>query len=256
MIVGPHDGLKGKIALVTGVSSGIGRATAMSFIEGGALVMGADIDSQGAGKLRKSFGARAANFRFVHSDVSKNTDLRTLVKEVEVRHGRLDVLANIAGIADWKRLEEVEEDDWRKVMDVNVKSVVFLSKYAAPLLRKGKNPVIMNVSSSSAVRAGANQICYAASKGAISSVTLALANALAPDIRVNAVAPGAIVTGLNEPLRRGNADWKRSIEGRTLIKRWGTPEEVATLIAFLASDAASYITGSILAVDGGRLASY
>lgn len=248
--------LEGKRALVTGAASGIGASTAALMTKLGAHVVGVDI-ADGRGKaLAKEIGPR---FRYFHADVTSVRQIEDLLSFVSGEFERLDVLANIAGVAEWKGFEELTEEDWYKVIDTNVKSVIFLTKAALPLLRKSRNPVVINMGSSSAKRAGPNQVCYAASKGGVESATLALANALSVyGIRVNAVAPGAIATPFNESMRVGpkGKSWKEAIASRTLLKRWGDAEEVAKVIAFLASDDAKYVTASTYAIDGGRLAAY
>lgn len=248
--------LNGKRALVTGTASGIGASTAALMTKLGARVIGADIADDRGRALARELGPK---FRYFHADVTSLKQVESLVSFVSGEFGRLDVLANVAGVAEWKGFEELTEKDWYRVIDTNLKSVIFLTKAALPLLCKSKNAVVINMGSSSAKRAGPNQICYAASKGGVESATLALANALSQyGIRVNAVAPGAIATPFNESMRRGakGKAWKDAIASRTLLRRWGDAEDVAKVIAFLASDGAKYVTASTYAVDGGRLAAY
>lgn len=248
--------LAGKTGIVTGAASGIGRATAALFTSLGAQVIGADIEDDEGEALAKELGSK---FAYFHCDVTDLGQLSALMSFASKKFHRLDVLANVAGVAEWKDFDDLTEKDWYRVIDTNLKPVIFLTKAALPLLRKSSGPVVINMSSSSAKRAGPNQVCYAASKGGVESATLALANALSSfGVRVNAVAPGAIATPFNESMRVGpkGKAWKDAISSRTLLKRWGEAEEVAKVLAFLASDEAKYVTASTYAVDGGRLAAY
>lgn len=250
--------LNGKRALVTGGASGIGRATAKVLGREGAAVGVMDIDAAGAdavaARIREAGGRAVA----IAGDVSRAADCEGAVGSVVEAFGGLDILANVAGIIHRHTVVDFPEDAWDREIAVNLKSIFLLGKYAIPIMAAGGGGSIVNVSSSLGVFAGPQQAAYCASKGAIITLTKAMAiDHAAAGIRVNAVLPGGTETEmlLGEADALGiTADDLRAHWSDRPLGRVAKPEEIANAILFLVSDMASYATGSILAVDGGRLA--
>jgi len=238
-------GLGDKVAVVTGSSRGIGRAIAVRLAkEGCKVVINYSEDLDGAKETQKLCGKDSL---IVKADVSKVSDCKKLIDSAVKKFGRIDILVNNAGIFDRKSLDEVNEDDWEKVISINTKSALFCSKYATAYMKSG---VIVNISSYGAFRSRPNRTIYSTSKAAIIGLTQALAMELAPRIRVNAVAPGVIKTGIIKHIASSPEELKRRMT-KIPLNRLGEPEDVANVVAFLVSDEASYITGSTILVDGG-----
>jgi meso-butanediol dehydrogenase/(S,S)-butanediol dehydrogenase/diacetyl reductase len=242
----------GKVVIVTGAGSGIGAATAKRFGGAGAQVVLND-------RTRGALEAVAAGFdsgRVVlqTGDVSEQADAEALIAAAIDRFGRLDVLVNNAGVVPTGPILEASVQDWRKVMAVDVDGVFFCTRAALPhLVQAGGN--IVNVSSVSGLGGDWNMSFYNAAKGAVSNFTRSLALELgAQGVRVNAVNPGLTFTGLTQDIKRDQELMRRFAE-RIPLGRGAEPEEVADVIAFLASDAARYVTGVNLPVDGGLTAS-
>lgn len=238
-------GLNGKVAVVTGSSRGIGRAIAVRLAEEGCkVVINYSKDLDGAKETQKLVGEDSM---IVKADVSKASDCKKLIEEAIKKFGRIDILVNNAGIFDRKSVNEVNEEDWEKIISINSKSVLFCSKYATPHMKSG---AIVNISSYGAFRSRPNRTIYAASKSAVIGLTQALAMELAPKIRVNAVAPGVTKTDIIKHILSSPEESKRRIT-KIPLNRLGEPEDVANAVAFLVSDEASYITGATILVDGG-----
>jgi NAD(P)-dependent dehydrogenase (short-subunit alcohol dehydrogenase family) len=248
--------LQGKSALITGAAQGIGLACAQAFALEGAAVMLADRDeAQGraaAERLAQS-GARAA---FVACDVSKGAQVQAAVDATVKAFGRLDILVANAGIVHACEFLDLKEEDFQRVLDVNLKGVFLAGQAAArQMVKQGGGGAIINMSSVNAVMAIPNQVPYVVSKGAINQLTKVMALSLAPHaIRVNGIGPGTILTELARTAVLGNREAARKILSRTPLGRMGEPSEIASVAAFLASDEASYLTGQTLYPDGGRLA--
>ena len=245
--------LAGRVAIVTGGTSGIGAATARELIAHGARVVIAGIENQVgtrmAEELRGAYGSDVA--RFVEADVTDASAVRGMVAATVEAYGRLDILVNKAGIGNFGETPDLAEAQWERVMAINLNAVFHACKAAIPLLRRQGKGAIVNVASVSGMAADYGFTAYAASKGGAINYTRALALDHARDgIRVNAVCPGLIATPLTASTIAMDAvreAWYDNVP----LRRAGTPEEVAHLVRFLASDDASYMTGAIIPVDGG-----
>ena len=271
-------GLQGKVVLITGAAQGIGAACARRFAREGARVVLCDV-ADAAGQAL----ATALDGVYVHADVGNSAQVNALVQAAIRAHGRIDVLVNNAGIFRAAHFLEVTEEDFDAVIRVNLKGAFLVAQavaremvktggevgghaspgdelpnHASPGDEKQHHTspgVIVNMSSVNAVMAIPNIASYNMSKGGINQLTRVMALALADHgIRVNAVAPGTIATELAAKAVLTSNEAKAKIMSRTPMKRLGTPEEIADVVAYLASDASSYMTGEIVTVDGGRTA--
>jgi NAD(P)-dependent dehydrogenase (short-subunit alcohol dehydrogenase family) len=242
-------GLRGRVCIVTGGAQGIGEACVRRFAREGALPVVADVDEARGRTLAQETGAT-----FVRCDVGDKAQVDALVRETLALHGRIDVLVNNAGIFRAADFLEVTEEDFDAVLRVNLKGAFLMGQAAARAMANAGGGSIVNMSSVNGVLAIPNIASYNVSKGGINQLTRVMALALADrNIRVNAVAPGTIATELAAKAVLTSEDAQRKILGRTPMKRLGEPAEVADVVAWLASDAASYVTGEIVTVDGGRM---
>jgi NAD(P)-dependent dehydrogenase (short-subunit alcohol dehydrogenase family) len=252
------DTLKGKVALITGGASGIGRATALLFAQEEATVMVADINAdlgQSAVREIQSLGGLAA---FSLCDVTKAEDCRLAVDATLEQFGRLDILFNNAGIIRRADVVETTEEEWDRVLAVNLKSIFLMSKFAVPVLAKAGGGSIINTSSGWGLKGGPQAVSYCASKGAVVNMTRAMAiDHGAQNIRVNCICPGDVDTPMlryeAQQLGQPEAEFLAEAAERPL-RRFGQPLEIAQAVLYLASDASSYVTGAALVVDGGGLA--
>ena len=244
-------GLQGKVVIITGASQGIGAACAQRFAREGASVMMADVSDAAGQALAAELQAT-----YVHCDVAQKSQIDELVAKTLQLHGRIDVLVNNAGIFKASSFLDVSEDDFDAVIRVNLKGSFLMAQAAARAMVAHKTQgSIINMSSVNAVLAIPSIASYNMSKGGINQLTRVAALALADHgIRVNAVAPGTIATELARTAVLTDDAAKAKIMSRTPLRRLGEPSEIADVVAFLASDAASYITGEIVTVDGGRMA--
>jgi meso-butanediol dehydrogenase/(S,S)-butanediol dehydrogenase/diacetyl reductase len=237
-----------KVVLVTGGASGIGEASVRRFVDEGARVMIADINGEAAELLATELG-KATDA--VQVDVSDSAAVTAMVNGTVERFGRLDILFNNAGITSSGTVDTLSDEDWHRVMNVDVSSVFYGCRAAVPVMREQGGGAIVNTASISGVGGDWGIPAYNAAKGAVLNFTRAMAADHARDgIRVNAVCPGGIATPLTEDLvssRRAQVEYERLVPAR----RMGRPEEIAAAVAFLASDDASYVTGHGLVVDGG-----
>ena len=242
-------GLQGRVCIVTGAAQGIGEACARRFAREGAKVVIADIEDQRGQAL-----AQELNALFVHCDVGDKAQVDALVARTMLGHGRIDVLVNNAGIFKAADFLDITEADFDAVLRINLKGSFLVGQAVAREMAKAGRGAIVNMSSVNAVLTIPNIASYNVSKGGINQLTRVMALALADKgIRVNAVAPGTIATELAAKAVLTSEEAKKKILSRTPMKRLGEPSEVADLVAYLASDASSYITGEIVVVDGGRM---
>lgn len=243
--------LEGKVALVTGAARGIGLACAEAFVREGARVVLADVDAKAGAAAAEKLGGR-----FVACDVSRKAQVLAAVEAAVQAYGRLDVAVANAGIVHAAEFLDLEEEDFDRVLAVNLKGVFLVGQAAArQMVKQGGGGAVINMSSVNAVLAIPNQVPYVVSKGGINQLTKVMAVALAPHgIRVNAIGPGTILTELARTAVLGNREAERKILSRTPLGRMGEPSEVGSVAAFLASDDASYVTGQTIYPDGGRLA--
>jgi 3-oxoacyl-[acyl-carrier protein] reductase len=244
----PRLDFQDRSALVTGAGAGIGLAIATHLAEAGARVACVDVDESAAKLCAEGIIAAGGEAIALHADVSEERDVANAFEETARAFPALDVLVNNAGIAIIKPFEETTLEEWDRTQNINLRSMFLTCKQAIPQLRESEHAAIVNLASMAAQRFTVAHVPYAASKGGVVSLTRDLAFELAPEIRVNAVAPGPIATQIVGTLTDDQ------IEGaglRFLLGRMGRPDDIAEAVAFLASDRASYITGTTLSVTGG-----
>lgn len=249
--------LENRIAIITGGAQGIGYAIAERFLREKAKVVIADVDDAAGRKAAKQLG-KINSCTFIHCDVSQKLDVHNLVASTLDLHDRIDILVNNAGMIAGGDFLEIEEEDFDRVIAVNLKGAFLCGQAVArnmvEAVKEGARPgVIINMSSVNAVFAIANQVPYSVSKGGMNQLTKVMALSLAPHgIRVNAIGPGSIMTQILEAVN-SDPEAKDRILSRTPLGRIGDPKEIASVAAFLASDDSSYVTGQTIYADGGRL---
>lgn len=237
--------LDSKVAIVTGGASGIGRATAAEFIAEGAKVVIADINEDRGTAVAEELGCE-----FVHTDVSEYDQVEELVESTVQEHGRLDVMVNNAGIGSETSIEEMELEEWHRVVEVDLSGVMHGMKAALPHLDESDGCII-NTASIYGLVGGKGAASYSAAKGGVVNLTQQVAIDYADEgIRVNSVCPGFVDTPMTEDLLKSERFYK-FLEANTPMDRPAQPEEIAPVIAFLASEKASYMTGANVPVDGG-----
>jgi len=251
-----YEDLKGKVAIITGARRGMGKADALAFAKNGAKVVVSDISQEECelvvDEIKKNGGEGLA----VKCDVTNEKETEEMVKKTVDKFGKVDILVNNAGICEFKPFLELTEEEWDKTLDINLKGYFLCAQAVAKEMVKQKSGVIINIASVVMGQMGigmAGLAHYSASKGGIAALTKTLALEFAPyNIRVNAIAPGAIDT----PMAASTKADPKVLEATLAmipLHRMGKPEEIANTALFLSSNASSYITGSIVVVDGGWL---
>lgn len=244
--------LTGKVAVVTGAGRGIGRAIALKLAQlGASIVINYRSSAKEAEEVISEIRNNGGKAEMVQGDVSSFEDAEKVIKFATESFGRLDILVNNAGITKDTLLLRMKEEDFSKVLDVNLKGVFNCTKYASSIMLKQKSGRIINISSVIGLIGNAGQANYAAAKAGIIGFTKSIAKELgARGITVNAIAPGFITTDMTEVL---SEKIKEKLIENVPLKKLGNPEDVANLAAFLASENASYITGQVINVDGGMV---
>ncbi len=245
--------LDGRVALITGGSRGIGRATALAFAEAGADVVVSSRKLPDLEKVAEEINSTGRRCVAIASHIAKIDESRKLVDKIMAEFGRIDILFNNAGTNPYHGpLMEAEEWAWDVTMNVNLKGHFFLSQFVARIMKEQGGGVIINTSSVAGLRAGSLNI-YGVTKAALKMLTECMAKEWGQyGIRVNAIAPGVIKTRLSEVLWKEPDAAQRAAQGAALL-RLGEPEEVAALVTFLASDASNFITGETIVIDGGQM---
>lgn len=255
--------MENKVALVTGGARGIGAATVREFTARGYTVVSVDTLKSEGEAVCEQVRNIGGDCLFITCDVSNEEQVKKVVETIDQKYGRVDALLNIAGIVLVKPFHEISFEEYQKTFDVNVGGIFLFTKYVLPIMKKQKSGVIVNMASVSAHVGQTDHVMYGATKGAILAMTRALAWEVAPyNIRVNSISPGSVDT----PMLRGDITLesnrtglpfdqvKKLREGEQAFNRWADPSEIAKPIYFLASDEASFITGTDLLVDCGWVA--
>ena len=241
--------LEGKVAIVTGSTSGMGRATAVLFAREGAKVVVTGRNEERAKAVVDQIKSEGNEAMYVIVDTSNVEDAKILVDKTIASYGTVDVLFNNAGTLSLTALQNVSLEEWNQVMNVNVTSALYLTQLVAPIMKAKGKGVIINTSSVAGFGAHHGFAAYVTSKHAMNGLTKSMAWELGPEIRVNAIAPGAIHTAMVDSIG-GPAVLQGMIDGCPM-KRVGQPEDIAKVALFLATDDSSFIDGQIIKVDGG-----
>lgn len=249
--------LKNKVALITGARRGMGRAHALTLAKYGAKVIVTDINQEECQKVVAEIQEQGNEALALKLDVTKKEEVTEVFQEAIKKFGRLDILVNNAGIAEFKPFLEMTEAEWDKTLDINLKGQFLCAQAASRQMKKQGGGVIINIASVAMGQQGIgfpNIAHYCASKGGIAAMTEALAVELAQfDIRINCVAPGIIETPMIETVKSDQKTFEGML-AQVPLHRAGKSEEVSELVAFLASEDSSYMTGSVVVIDGGWLA--
>jgi len=250
--------LKDKVAIVTGAGSGIGRAISLRFSEEGTKTAVVDCVVEAGEETARMIKQSGGDAIFITADVAKASDVEAMVKRVVDEYGGIQIVCNNAGIMEWPRTSVIEmtEETWDRVVSVNLKSMFLTCKYSVPEMIKSGGGSIINMSSVGGLVGGYHGPAYCASKGGVIQLTKALAiDHIAQNVRVNCVCPGTIGTSMF--FSQYGSDMERAMKfvGRKVpMRRLGEPKEIADAVLYLASEESSYVTGAVLVVDGGALA--
>ncbi|PIZ89014.1 MAG: hypothetical protein COX90_01435 [Candidatus Nealsonbacteria bacterium CG_4_10_14_0_2_um_filter_38_17] len=249
--------LSGKVAIITGARRGMGRAHALTLAKAGARVIVSDISQEDCEKVVKEIKKAGGEALAIKCDVSKKEEVDEMVAKTIKKYGKLDILVNNAGIVEFKPFVDLTEADWDKTLNINLKGYFLCAQAAAKEMIKQKSGVIVNIASVAMGQVGIGFpyiVHYCASKGGIIAMSEALSLELAPyNIRVNAIAPGAFDTPMAASVKTDPKTLESTL-AQIPMRRMGDPQEVANLVLFLASEESSYMTGSVVVIDGGWLA--
>lgn len=248
----PQGRVAGKVAIVTGAASGIGEATARRLAAEGAAVCVADIDADNGKRVADQIVAVGGQAFFAATDVTRTAPIKRMIERTYKRYGRIDILHNNAIWFKHGSAVELDEKDWDKTLNAGLKAVFVAAKHAIPLMRQNGGGAIVNTASVHSLVSFATCTAYDAAKAGLLGLTRVLALDYGPDIRVNAVLPGAILTPLWDNLKVP-AKERRRYANMVPAKRLGTGDDIANAVLYLASDEASFVTGTSLVVDGGLL---
>ncbi|KZS43278.1 short-chain dehydrogenase [Paenibacillus glucanolyticus] len=247
--------LNQKTAIITGGASGIGKVTVQKFLEQGANVVFTDINEEIGNQTREEFRKISDNVVFIKHNVHSEEDWARVISETKDRFGRIDILFNNAGIYSSKPITEYTVEEWERLMGINVTGTFLGMKHVIPVMREQKGGSIINASSIAGLTGSANVSLYGASKGAVRIMTKDVAMEVAHEqIRVNSIHPGVIQTSMGNELAAGFKITTEQVASSIPLKRLGTPEDIAHLVVFLASDESGFITGAEMVVDGGSTA--
>jgi NAD(P)-dependent dehydrogenase (short-subunit alcohol dehydrogenase family) len=246
--------LAGKVAFVTGGASGIGRVTALAFARQGATVVVADIDAQGSRDTARMIGDLGGRALAVGCDVTRGADVQAALTKTVEAFGRLDYAFNNAGAEQQPKLTaEMTEEEWDRIIAINLRSVFLCLKYEIPLLLQHGGGAIVNTSSGAGIKVFGRGAAYAAAKHGVVGLTKdAALDYAASNIRINAICPGIIDTEMMDRFTGGTPEGRDRVIAQEPIGRMGRPEEIAASVVWLCSDAASFVTGHALVADGGQ----
>lgn len=248
---------KDKVVIVTGAAKGIGWGVAKVFSQEGAKVVIVDWDEANGEKTAQELIKAGGNSIFIECDVSNEDQVKAMIDKTMQVYGRIDVLVNNAGIGVYKTITDATSADWDRCLGVNLKGQFLCARYAIPHMQAQGKGAIVNISSVHSFQTVSGAAPYAASKGGVWALTHAMAIDYGPTIRVNAIAPGWVLTPLIQGIFDSYPDpaaQQKAVEKRQVMKRIGRPEDIGYAAAFLASDEADFITGTQLFVDGGLTA--
>jgi NAD(P)-dependent dehydrogenase (short-subunit alcohol dehydrogenase family) len=254
MTTNENGNYTGKVAFVTGAANGIGRATALAFARKGAAVVIADVSEQGNQETARMIEKLGGRVLAVRCNVTQTEDVKAALSKTIEAFGRLDVAFNNAGVEQKKvATAELEEEEWDRIVNINLRGVFLCMKYEIPLMLKQGGGAIVNTSSGAGVIGIKEGAAYTAAKHGLIGLTKSAALEYAPlNIRVNAVAPGYIDTPMMLRFTGGTAEGKEKVIAQEPIGRMGQPEEIANAVVWLCSDASSFVVGHTLVVDGGQ----
>src|SRR3989475_4779844 len=245
----------GKVAFVTGAASGIGRAAALAFAREGASVVVADVSEQGNQETARMIEEQGGRALAVRCDVTRGEDVRAALDKAVEAFGRLDVAFNNAGVEPKKLVPtaEVEEEEWDRIINIDLRGVFLCMKYEIPLMLKQGGGAIVNTSSGAGIKGFKGGAAYVAAKHGVVGLTKAAALDYAKsNIRINAVCPGIIDTPMMDRFSGGTAEGRQAVIEQEPVGRMGKPEEIAATVVWLCSEAASFVLGHAMVVDGGQ----
>lgn len=242
--------LKDKIAIITGAGQGIGKAIALEFAKEGAIPVIVDINAKTAGEVESEVKALGVKSMSIQVDVSNVNEIKSMVEKVVQQFCTVDILVNNAGILHSTLIEDITEQEWDRMMNINLKSVFFVSQQVLPFMKKQRQGRIINMTSLAGRMGGyANGVGYSATKAGIIGLTMGIARRVAEfNITVNAVAPG---TTESEIIKQFSAEQQEALKQMIPLKRLGKTQNIADVVTFLASDKAEFITGATIDVNGG-----